>query len=85
MHLRPDTKGRITLGKLSKGVSSFRVSEQPDGAYLLEPMVEIPAYENWLYQNKQALASVRKGLSQAAKGEINPRGSFAKFIDEKED
>lgn len=82
--VRPDAKGRITLGKLADGVSSFRVLEQPGGAYLLEPMVEIPARENWLFKNKSALASVQKGLSQSAKGEVRSRGSFAKFANEKD-
>lgn len=82
IQLRPDAKGRITLGKIAEGVSSFRVSEQPGGAYLLEPMVEIPARESWLLKNKTALASVRKGLSQSAKGELRSRGSFTKFTEE---
>lgn len=85
MQVRPDAKGRITLGKLAEGVSSFRVLEQPGGAYLLEPMVEIPAYENWLYKNKHALVSVRKGLAQSAMGETRSRGSFAKFVAGKDD
>lgn len=82
IQLRPDAKGRITLGKIAEGVSSFRISEQPGGAYLLEPMVEIPAREGWLLRNKTALASVKKGLSQSAKGESRSRGSFAKFTED---
>ena len=35
--LRPDAKGRITLGKLAEGVSSYRVRKQPDGKLVLEP------------------------------------------------
>ncbi len=85
VQVRPDAKGRITLGKLADGVSSFRVSEQPGGGFLLEPMVEIPAREKWLFENKAALASVRRGLAQSGKGEVRARGSFAKFADEKDD
>ncbi len=85
LQVRPDAKGRITLGKLAEGVSSFRVSEQPSGAYLLEPMVEIPASENWLFKNKTALASVRRGIAQSAKGEVRSRGSFAKFVGKKDE
>ena len=43
---------------------------------ILEPMVEIPAREVWLYENKVALEKVKKGLSQ--KGTIK-RGSFSKY------
>ena len=82
IQVRPDSKGRITLGKYAEGISSFRLSEQADGAFLLEPMVEIPASEKWLFENKKALNSVKKGLSQSASGKTKSRGSFAKYTDE---
>ena len=85
VQVRPDAKGRITLGKLAEGVSSFTVSEQPGGGLLLEPMVEIPAREKWLFENKAALSSVKRGLAQSAKGELRSRGTFAKFADEKDE
>ena len=80
--VRPDSKGRISLGKLAEGVSSFTITERPNGVVLLEPMVEIPAREKWLFENKQALASVQRGLDQSAKGEVRTRGSFAKYADD---
>ena len=85
VQIRPDAKGRITLGKLAEGVSSFVVSEQPGGGLLLEPMVEIPARESWLHKNKAALASVKRGLAQSAKGETRSRGSFAKYANEQDE
>lgn len=85
VQVRPDSKGRITLGKLAEGVSSFLVSEQPGGVFLLEPMVEIPAREKWLFENKRALESVRTGLAQSAKEKVRSRGSFAKYVDEKDE
>ena len=57
--LRPDAKGRITLGKLAEGVSSYRARRQADGRIVLEPFIEIPAEERWLYENQKALESVR--------------------------
>ncbi len=71
IQIRPDAKGRITLGRLAKNVSSFRVSEQPGGALLLEPMVEIPAREKWLYENNLAHESVKRGLMQSRKAKDN--------------
>ncbi len=85
IHVRPDSKGRITLGKLAQGVSSFMVLVQPSGSFLLEPMVEIPAREKWLFKNKTALESVKRGLTQSAQGESKPLGSFAKFAFEKDE
>ncbi len=77
--LRPDAKGRIALGKLARGVSSFHASTDERGRIILEPYAEIPASEKWLFENKPALAAVRKGLSQAAAGRVKSRGSFARF------
>jgi hypothetical protein len=82
IQVRPDSKGRIALGKLAEGISSFIVTEQANGAYLLEPMAEIPAREKWLFENKVALQSVRRGLEESAKGETSKRGSFAKYVED---
>lgn len=77
--VRPDAKGRVTLSKLAEGISSFNVSKDEDGRLLLEPMVEIPAREKWLYDNPDALKSVRRGLSDAKAGKTKSIGSFAKY------
>jgi hypothetical protein len=79
--LRPDAKGRITLGKLARGVSSFRAHRLEDGNILLEPFAEIPAREAWLYENAAALGAVKAGLAQAAEGKTRPLGSFAQYAD----
>lgn len=76
--LRPDAKGRITLGKLAEGVSSYRARRQKDGKILLEPFVEIPADERWLHENEDALRSVRKGIEDAKSKRLRSLGSFAK-------
>ena len=83
--VRPDAKGRVTLSKLTEGISSFNVSKDAEGRLLLEPMVEIPAREKWLYDNPKALASVRRGLADAKAGRTKSLGSFAKYIDEDDD
>lgn len=78
--VRPDAKGRITLGKLAEGVSSYRVYQEKDGCLRLEPYTEIPARERWLYENPEALASVLKGIEQAEAGKRRYRGSFAHHL-----
>lgn len=83
--IRPDSKGRITLGKLARGVSSFQATLDAEGRIILEPYAEIPAREKWLFENKSALTAVREGLEQSAQGKVRTRGSFAQFANEEID
>jgi hypothetical protein len=41
--------------------------------------ISIPDSEAWLYRNRKALASVRRGLQDAAAGRTRSLGSFAQF------
>jgi hypothetical protein len=76
--VRPDSKGRITLGKLAEGVSSYRVKVESHGKIILEPYAEIPARERWLFENPEALRRVRKGLAEAEAGRTASLGSFSR-------
>lgn len=85
-----DTKYRVCLGNfLSKEerehLSSFRVYRQRDGKIVLDPQVEIPAREHWIYKNPEALKSLMKGIEDAKARRIKHRGSFAKYANEDED
>ncbi len=75
--VRPDKKGRITLGSLLRGASSVRVSVDEQSRIVLEPYAEVPLREAWLYENADALKSVRQGLEESANGELHDLGSFA--------
>ena len=79
--VHPDAKGRIALGSLAAGISSFLVTTEKDGRIILEPYVEIPAREQWLFKNDAALKQVKKGLQDSAKGKVSKRGDFSKYID----
>ncbi len=81
--VRPDAKGRITLGRLSKGVSGYVITETEDHKLILTPYIEIPAREKWLFENKTALKKVEKGLQDAAEGRVFKKGSFAKCAADK--
>lgn len=77
--VRPDAKGRITLGDLAKGVSSFVVTLEDD-KIILVPYTEIPAKERWLFANKDALSQVANGLKDSVEKRVRSRGSFKKYI-----
>jgi hypothetical protein len=81
--LRPDSKGRISLGSLAKGVSGYRaVMNNSTKEIVLMPYTELPYSEKWVYENKETLNSITLGLKQSSKKETIYKGSFAKFIDE---
>jgi hypothetical protein len=82
MVLHPDAKGRITLGKLANGVSSFHAIVEQDGSVRLVPHVEIPAREKWVWEHKAALASVRRGLDDSAAGRTQSLGDFSRYADD---
>jgi len=82
--VRPDAKGRILLGRLADGVSSFAVTIDSRGRIILIPYVEISAEEKWLFSNKIALNQVKKGLEDSAAGRVKSRGSFSHYVNTKE-
>ncbi len=82
--LRPDSKGRITLGSLSEGVSGFKVTVDKQHRIILEPLVEIPAREKWLFNNPTALRQVQKGIQDAAQGKVIKR-DFSRYLDDDSD
>jgi len=77
--VRPDAKGRIALGVLAKNVSSF-VIEQEEDKIILTPYAEILAKEKWLFNNKEALNQVKRGLQDSANGKVRGLGSFKKYL-----
>jgi len=60
-----DSRGRLVLGKEYAGRMVIVDDTEPD-RLVITPAVAIPEREAWLYRNKEALASVRRGLEQAA-------------------
>jgi hypothetical protein len=82
--VRPDDRGRIALGRALKDLedASFNVYRDDTGRIVLDPHVSIPASEVWLFRNKTALASLRRGLAQAASGKTRVIGSFAAHADD---
>lgn len=81
--LRLNSKGRITLGRWADGFSRFSVTKDKDNRIILEPYIEIPAREKWLFDNKLALKKVKQGMKDTEK-HLFKKGSFAKYNDQED-
>jgi hypothetical protein len=66
-----DDRNRLTIGELLKGSKRVRLYKNNRGEVLVQPVVEIPASELWLFQDKEALENVKKGLKDVAEGRIS--------------
>ncbi len=80
INLSVDSRKRISLNKLLPDIPVSSVRAYLDGdKIVLEPMVEVPAREAWLYQNEKALSKVKTGLSE--QGTLK-RGSFREYAED---
>jgi len=70
-NVKPDVKKRIVLSKapLAEGVT-YHIYCNEIGQIILDPHVSIPASEAWLYNNREAIESVKVGLKQSSEGKI---------------
>ena len=50
---------------------TYHIYSNDLGQIVLDPQVTIPVSEVWLFKSPEALASVRRGLSDAAKGKVS--------------
>jgi hypothetical protein len=75
---QPDGKKRLSLGAALSDATAFNIYRNPLGQLILDPVKAIPASEMWLYENPQALASVKQGMRESAEGKSVYHGSFAR-------
>jgi len=70
--VRPDAKKRVVLPKslVGEGIT-YHIYTNKFGQIVLDPQVTIPASELWLFNNPTALASVQRGLADAAQGKVS--------------
>lgn len=87
-HKNTDSKGRVTLGGHFANRAVI-VEHRSDDEVVVRLARVIPEREVWLYENPKALASVRRGLAQARKGNVtkNPPDlkAAAKLVEQLED
>jgi hypothetical protein len=65
---QPDAKKRLSLGEALGGATAFNIYRNPLGQIVLDPVKAVPAGEMWLYENPQALASIKQGQGSRRKG-----------------
>ena len=70
--LRPDAKGRISLGEVARNVSSYRMTTKENGQIVLDPYVEIPLSEKWIFEDKELLQKLKDQQSETSIKE-NPK------------
>jgi hypothetical protein len=75
---KTDAKKRLSLGSaVEEAGSIYNIYRNSLGQIMLDPVKAVPAYETWLFSNKPALASVKRGLEDSAAGRTKNLGSFA--------
>jgi hypothetical protein len=74
--VKPDAKKRVVLPKAPAGIT-YQVFQNRLGQIILDPQVSIPASEAWLFEDKDALAAVDRGMAESNAGQLIDRGSFA--------
>jgi hypothetical protein len=79
---QPDAKKRLSLGEALGGAKAYNIYRNSLGQIILDPLRTVPASEMWLYENAEALASVKQGLRESAEGKSVYLGSFAKYAKE---
>jgi hypothetical protein len=79
--VKPDAKRRVYLPKVlvREGVT-YHIYANSVGQIVLDPQVTIPVTEAWLFEDKIALDSVDKGITESQKGQVIDRGSFSGYM-----
>jgi hypothetical protein len=71
-HKSADSKGRVSLGGHFANRAVI-VEHRSDDEVVVRLARVIPEGEAWLYENPKALASVRRGLDDARKGNVTKK------------
>lgn len=79
VYVKVDSRNRIVLTQVSKNLSSMYKARIEGATIILEPVIEVPAEEAWLFapENKKLLTRIKKGLKEGGTIDL---GSFKKQI-----
>jgi len=80
---KPDAKKRLSIGlAMEEPAAAYNIYRNSLGQIVLDPMTAVPAYEAWIFEDRKALASLKRGLADSAAGRTKSLGSFASHADE---
>jgi len=79
----PDSRKRVVLPKtvVKEGVTYY-VYHNSVGQIILDPQASIPASELWVFEDKDILASIDRGIRESLTGKTIKRGSFVKHAND---
>jgi len=74
---KPDAKKRLSIGQaMEEPAAAYNIYRNSLGQIVLDPVKAVPVSETWIFENKAALASVKRGLADSAAGRTKDLGSF---------
>lgn len=69
-----DDRNRLSITEVTntifKGIKRFKIFQGANGDVLLRPLVEVPALELWLHQDKEARDLVDQGIRESGQGKV---------------
>ena len=74
LYVKIDSRNRVTIPKeIKKGLSLLYKIYEKDGKIILEPIVEVPKEERWLFdpKNKAIVNELKEALKQKADRDID--------------
>jgi hypothetical protein len=80
----PDSRKRVVLpGAIVREGVTYYVYHNSLGQIVLDPQATIPASELWVFETKDVLASIDRGMRESLDGKTVKRGSFAKRVNDR--
>ena len=77
--VKPDTRKRVVLpAALVRKDIIYHTYHNSIGQILLDPQVTIPASELWVFENKDILTSIDKGMAEEQVINLGLFGKYAK-------
>ncbi|MFC1988464.1 hypothetical protein ACFLVJ_01350 [Chloroflexota bacterium] len=81
--VKPDSKNRVVLPKdlIQEGIT-YHIYVNKHAQIILDPQMIVPLSELWIYENRDIIDSIDRGMAQSANGKAIKRGSFSKYVDD---